>query len=94
MLKNADPYAVRNYLEAAVGAKSINASPAQVTAVKFSDGAGAVLVSAEAALVDIASGKEAFNADSAATGIDRRIENPFRPEKSEKADAKGKKADK
>ena len=47
MLKNADPYAVRNYLEAAVGAKSINASPAQVTAVKFSDGAGAVLVSAE-----------------------------------------------
>lgn len=47
VLKNADPYAVRNYLEAAVGAKSINASPAQVTAVKFSDGAGAVLVSAE-----------------------------------------------
>ena len=47
MLKNADPYAVRNYLEAAVGSKSINASPAQVTAVKFSDGAGAVLVSAE-----------------------------------------------
>ena len=46
-LKNADPYAVRSYLEAAVGAKSINASPAQVTAVKFSDGAGAVLVSAE-----------------------------------------------
>ena len=47
MLKNADPYAVRSYLEAAVGAKSINASPAQVTAVKFADGAGAVLVSAE-----------------------------------------------
>ena len=47
LLKNADPYAVRSYLEAAVGAKSINASPAQVTAVKFSDGAGAVLVSAE-----------------------------------------------
>ena len=46
-LKNADPYAVRSYLEAAVGAKSINASPAQVTAVKFSDGAGAILVSAE-----------------------------------------------
>ena len=53
-----------------------------------------IVVSAEAALVDIASGKEAFNADSAATGIDRRIENPFRPEKSEKADAEGKKADK
>ena len=47
MLKNADPYAVRSYLEAAVGAKSVNASPAQVTAVKFADGAGAVLVSAE-----------------------------------------------
>ena len=47
MLKNADPYAVRSYLEAAVGAKSVNDSPAQVTAVKFSDGAGAVLVSAE-----------------------------------------------
>ena len=28
MLKNADPYAVRSYLEAAVGAKSVNASPA------------------------------------------------------------------
>ena len=47
-LKNADPYAVRSYLEAAVGAKSINSSPAQVTAVKFSDGTGVVLVSAEA----------------------------------------------
>ncbi|MBO5823294.1 MAG: hypothetical protein J6R86_09780, partial [Lentisphaeria bacterium] len=47
-LKNADPYAVRSYLEAAVGAKSINSSPAQVTAVKFSDGTGTVLVSAEA----------------------------------------------
>lgn len=47
LLKHADPYAVRSYLEAAVGAKSINTSPAQVTAVKFSDGAGAVLVSAE-----------------------------------------------
>ncbi len=46
-LKNADPYAVRSYLEAAVGARSINSSPAQVTAVKFSDGTGVVLVSAE-----------------------------------------------
>ena len=46
-LKHADPYAVRSYLEAAVGAKSINTSPAQVTAVKFSDGTGVVLVSAE-----------------------------------------------
>ena len=46
-LKNADPYAVRSYLEAAVGARSVNTSPAQVTAVKFSDGTGAILVSAE-----------------------------------------------
>ncbi|MBR2345288.1 MAG: hypothetical protein IKA71_05830 [Lentisphaeria bacterium] len=46
-LKHADPYAVRSYLEAAVGAKSVNSSPAQVTAVKFSDGTGVVLVSAE-----------------------------------------------
>ena len=53
-----------------------------------------IVVSAEAALVDITSDKEAFNGDSAATGIDRRIENPFRPEQSEKADAKSKKADK
>ena len=46
-LKYADPYAVRSYLEAAVCAKSVNSSPAQVTAVKFSDGVGVVLVSAE-----------------------------------------------
>ncbi|MDD3886544.1 MAG: hypothetical protein PHI35_06715 [Victivallaceae bacterium] len=47
VLAKADPYAVRGYLEAAVGAKSVNASPAQATAVKFSDGSGVVLVSAE-----------------------------------------------
>jgi len=46
-LKNADPYAVRSYLEAAVGAKSVNNSPAQVMAVKYQDGTGVVLVSAE-----------------------------------------------
>ena len=46
-LKHADPYAVRSYLEAAVCAKTVNTSPAQVTAVKFSDGTGVVLVSAE-----------------------------------------------
>ncbi len=46
-LKNADPYAVRSYLEAAVGAKSVNDSPAQVMAVKYKDGTGVVLVSAE-----------------------------------------------
>ena len=46
-LKNADPYAVRSYLEAAVGARSVSSSPAQVMAVKFADGTGVVLVSAE-----------------------------------------------
>ena len=54
-----------------------------------------IVVSAEATLVDITSDKEAFNTNSAATAIDRRIENPFRSEaKEEKADAKSKKADK
>ena len=45
-LKSADPYAVRSYLEAAVGAKSVNDSPAQVMAVKYKDGTGVILVSA------------------------------------------------
>ena len=46
-ITKADPYAVRSYLEAAVGAKSISQNPAQVTAVKFDDGTGVILVSAE-----------------------------------------------
>ena len=46
-LKYADPYAVRSYLEAAVGSRSISSSPAQVMAVKKNDGTGVVLVSAE-----------------------------------------------
>lgn len=54
-----------------------------------------IVVSAEAALVDIASGKENFNGNSVATGIARRIENPFRSdEKDEKTAAKSGKADK
>ncbi|MBR2508296.1 MAG: hypothetical protein IKB71_00965 [Lentisphaeria bacterium] len=70
MLKNADPYAVRSYLEAAVGAKSINASPAQVTAVKFSDGVGAVLVSAEEyRFADSADGK---GIDGIVAALDRK----------------------
>lgn len=40
-----------------------------------------IVVSAEASLVDIDAENQTFNTDSAATGIDRRIENPFRPEK-------------
>ncbi len=43
-----------------------------------------IVVSAEAAMVDITSDKEAFNGDSAVVGVDRRIENPFRVEKAEK----------
>ena len=48
ILKHADPYAVRSYLEAAVGARSVASSPAQATAIKYADGTGIVLVSAEA----------------------------------------------
>ena len=47
VLKNADPYAVRSYLEAAVAARSVDASPVQVSAAKYADGSGVVLVSAE-----------------------------------------------
>ena len=44
-----------------------------------------IVVSAEASLVDIEAEKQTFNTDSAATGVDRRIENPFKdsPEKEE-----------
>ena len=42
-----------------------------------------IVVSAEASLVDIEAEKEAFNTDSMATGVDRRIENPFRVSKNE-----------
>ena len=69
MLKNADPYAVRSYLEAAVGAKSVNDSPAQVTAVKFSDGAGAVLVSAEE--YRFADSKDGKGIDGIVAALDR-----------------------
>ena len=48
VLKHADPYAVRSYLEAAVSARSVSASPVQVMAAKYADGSGVVLVSAEA----------------------------------------------
>ena len=70
MLKNADPYAVRSYLEAAVGAKSVNSSPAQVTAVKFSDGAGAILVSAEE--YRFADSKDGKGIDGIVASLDRK----------------------
>ena len=70
MLKNADPYAVRSYLEAAVGARSVSTSPAQVTAVKFADGSGMVLVSAEEyRFKDSDSGK---GIDSIVASLDRK----------------------
>ena len=49
-----------------------------------------IAVTAEASYVDIEAKEQAFNANSVATGIDRRIENPFRSEKDNKA-VKGKK---
>ena len=70
MLKNADPYAVRSYLEAAVGARSVSTSPAQVTAVKFADGSGMVLVAAEEyRFKDSDSGK---GIDSIVASLDRK----------------------
>ena len=44
-----------------------------------------IAVTAEATYVDINSEKEAFNTDSVATNIDRRIENPFRVNKKDNA---------
>ena len=43
-----------------------------------------IVVSAEATIVDINDSKEAFNHDSAATGIKRRTENPFKSEEADK----------
>ena len=47
VLKHADPYALRSYLEAAIRATSISESPVQVMALKYRDGRAVVLVSAE-----------------------------------------------
>lgn len=46
-IEHADPYAMRGYLLSAISAKQIDASPAQVEALKFTDGGGLLLVSAE-----------------------------------------------
>ena len=69
-LKNADPYAVRSYLEAAVGAKSVNDSPAQVMAVKYQDGTGVVLVSAEE--YRFQDSKEGRGIDQIVASLDRK----------------------
>ena len=46
-LKNANPYAIRGYLLNVVKGVQINESPVQVDSIKFNDGRGVVLVSAE-----------------------------------------------
>ena len=46
-LKHAEPYAVRGYLLSVVKGTKINGNPVQVDAVKFNDGRGVLLVSAE-----------------------------------------------
>ncbi len=47
VLKNAEPYALRGYLLAVVKGTQITDSPVQVEALKFNDGTGLLLVSAE-----------------------------------------------
>ena len=46
-LKHAEPYALRGYLLGVVRGTKINGNPVQVDAVKFNDGRGVLLVSAE-----------------------------------------------
>ena len=46
-LKHAEPYAMRGYLLSVVRGTKVNGNPVQVDAVKFNDGRGVVLVSAE-----------------------------------------------
>ena len=46
-LKHAEPYAMRGYLLSVVKGTKVNGNPVQVDAVKFNDGHGVVLVSAE-----------------------------------------------
>ena len=47
VLKNAEPYAIRGYLLAVVRGTRLAASPVQVDALKYNDGTGILLVSAE-----------------------------------------------
>ncbi len=46
-LTEANPYAVRGYILGAVNARHTNSSPVQVTALKFNDGTGLLIASAE-----------------------------------------------
>ncbi len=47
VLKNADPYEIRPYLLSAVQAQRVDASTTDVECIKFNDGTGALIVSAE-----------------------------------------------
>lgn len=47
VLKNADPYELRPYLRSALGAERITGGTGKVEAVKYNDGTGVLLVSAE-----------------------------------------------
>ncbi len=47
ILKNADPYEIKPYLRTAVRAERIQGNSAKVEAIKFNDGTGAIIVSAE-----------------------------------------------
>ena len=46
-LKHAEPYAIRGYLLSVVRGTKIEGNPVEVDAIKFNDGRGVVLVSAE-----------------------------------------------
>ncbi len=46
-LKHAEPYALRGYLLSVVRGTKVNGNPVQVDAIKFNDGRGVLLVSAE-----------------------------------------------
>ncbi len=69
VLKHADPYAVRSYLSAAVWARTVNASPVEATALKYKDGTGIVMVSAEA--YRFADSKDGKGLDAIVAKLDR-----------------------
>lgn len=69
-LKHAEPYALRGYLLSVVQGTQISGNPVQVDAVKFVDGTGALLVSAE---------DYRFQKHNGIDGIDEIIEKLDKP---------------
>lgn len=61
-LKHAEPYALRGYLLAVVKGTKVDASPVQVEALKFNNGKGLLLVSAEDYRFDNAGNGESIDA--------------------------------